>query len=160
MAIDLENTERLLDDVSWEILSELQKDARISFSELGRRVGLSAPAVAERVRRMEDAGIIQGYHAVIDPCKVGAGMIVVMSIRTDPNTSGHVRQLVIDTPEVLTCHKVTGIECYYMKVIAVSVGHLDRIIESFSRYGHVTTSLVLDSPVQSRSITQSTLPDH
>lgn len=150
-----QNQNKLLDRVGWIILQALQEDARISFSALGRRVGLTSSAVAERVRRMEEAGIIKGYRAEIDPAQVGLPMIVIMSIRSDANKSEAISKLADSSSEVLICHKVTGVECFYMRVAVRSVQHLEDVIERFNQHGQVTTSLVLSSPVPMRIISPS-----
>lgn len=147
-----QEADKLLDSVGWAILCELQNDARIPFSELGRRVGLSSPAVAERVRRMENAGIITGYHAEINLPAVGLGIIALLSIRTYAGKSHAVSELARATPEVMFCHEVTGIECYFMKVAVRDMPHLNYVIKRFDHCGHLTTSLILTSPVEDRVI--------
>jgi Lrp/AsnC family leucine-responsive transcriptional regulator len=144
----------LLDDIGWMILRELQADARLSFTELGRRIGMSAPAVAERVRRMEEAGIITGYRAVVDPYKVGAAMLVMIRL----TAAGGQYQRLIDTvqqmEEVLECYRVTGTDCLLMKVAVSSVKHLEQLIQQLVPFGHVNSSVVLSSPVQYRLFTR------
>src|SRR5688500_2543549 len=103
-----EVTEKLLDDVGLNILFELQENARISFSELGRRVGLTSPAVAERVRRMEDAGIITGYHAHINPQKLGRSITAYIRMDAIDGNTQPLRRLVAEMPQVLECHYITG----------------------------------------------------
>lgn len=152
MTLNFEESEKLLDSVGWAILVELQEDARISFSELGRRVGLSSPAVAERVRRMEEAGIITGYHAQVNLEAVGRPMMAIMSLRTEGNSGSRVISAVQTMPEVMVCHTVTGVECFYLRVAVCSVEHLRLFIERLKIYGHVTTSLILQSPVQRRTL--------
>lgn len=147
-----EEADKLLDSVGWAILRELQLNARIPFSELGRRVGLSSPAVAERVRRMEDAGIICGYHTKINLERVGLPMTAIIRISTYPGKSPHTAALVRDIPVILECHKVTGSDCYIMKAAAASVEDLERLIDRLASCGQVTTSLVLSSPVADRVI--------
>ena len=146
------NSERLLDNVGWKLLTLLQEDARRSFSELGRAVGLSSPAVAERVRRMEEAGIITGYHAAIDPQRVGMQLLAFMRLSEVGDQSTRFADLVADTPEVLECHRLTGSDSYVLKVVAQSITHLETLIDRFVPYGQVTTSLVLSSPVVRRVI--------
>jgi Lrp/AsnC family leucine-responsive transcriptional regulator len=148
-----EDIEKLLDNVGWQILYELQENARIPFTELGRRVGLSSPAVAERVRRMEEAGIIVGYRAEVNLAAVGLGMMAIITIRKQGARSHDLEDRARAMSEVLACHKVTGAECYYMRVAVRSVEHLDKVIEAFSLYGQVVTSVVLNSPVKRRTIT-------
>jgi Lrp/AsnC family leucine-responsive transcriptional regulator len=101
---------------------------------------------------MEEAGIIKGYHTEINLAAVGLPMMAVMSLRTEGGSSGRIPALVQAMPEVLACHEVTGVECFYMRVAVASVEHLRQLIERLKVYGHVTTSLVLQSPVQRRTI--------
>src|SRR5262245_21049814 len=134
------NSERLLDIVGWKLLALLQEDARRSFSELGRAVGLSSPAVAERVRRMEEAGIITGYHAAIDPQRVGMQLLAFMRLSEVGDQSTRFADLVAETPEVLECHRLTGSDSYVLKVVAQSITHLEMLIDRFVPYGQVTKS--------------------
>jgi Lrp/AsnC family transcriptional regulator, leucine-responsive regulatory protein len=149
--------EKLLDGTGWQILQALQQNARLSYSELGQRVGLSSPAVAERVRRMEDAGIISGYYAEINVAKIGFPITAV--IRMSPSPGERCTRFtasVQDIPEVLECHRVTGSDSLVMKVVASSVEHLEELIDGLSAHGQLTTSIVLSSPVTRRIITGMT----
>ena len=149
--------EKLLDGTGWQILQALQQNARLSYSELGQRVGLSSPAVAERVRRMEDAGIISGYHAEINVAKIGFPITAV--IRMSPSPGERCTRFtasVQEIPEVLECHRVTGSDSLVMKVVASSVEHLEELIDRLSAHGQLTTSIVLSSPVTRRIITELT----
>ncbi|HEY9632980.1 MAG TPA: Lrp/AsnC family transcriptional regulator [Coleofasciculaceae cyanobacterium] len=135
--------EKLLDDTGWQLLQALQADARLSFAELGRMVGLSPPAVAERVRRMEDAGIIMGYRAEVNPEKIGLPLTALIALTTTPQQYPQVIALINDLPEVLECHHVTGNGSFSIKAIASSISHLESLIEQLSRYGQTSTSIVL-----------------
>ena len=145
--------EKLLDDVGWQILAELQADGRLPFAELGRRVGLSTPAVIERVRRLEEAGVITGYHATVDPARIGLAVLALVRVRvaSGSDTSRRLGRVLVDCPEVVEAHHVTGDDCYVCKVHVASVGHLERLIEQLGHYGSTTTSLVLSSPVAGRA---------
>lgn len=148
---------KLLDGTGWQILQALQQNARLSYSELGQRVGLSSPAVAERVRRMEDAGIISGYHAEINVAKIGFPITAV--IRMSPSPGERCTRFtasIQEIPEVLECHRVTGSDSLVMKVVASSVEHLEALIDRLSAHGQLTTSIVLSSPVTRRIITGMT----
>src|SRR5947207_15446157 len=150
----LEN-ERLFDETGWHILEALQENARLSFSELGQRVGLSSPAVAERVRRMEDAGIITGYRAEVNTAKIGYPITAIIRISNSPGE--RCTRLTASTqeiPEVLECHRVTGSDSLIMKIMASSVEHLEALIDQFSAHGQLTTSIVLSTPVKRRIVTQ------
>jgi Lrp/AsnC family leucine-responsive transcriptional regulator len=149
--MSLEN-ERLLDDIGWHILQELQENARLSFAELGRRVGLSIPAVTERVHRMEDAGIITGYHADVNPEKVGLPIIAFIRMNITGNVSSQIVGLMNELTEVSECHRGTGGDSFIMKVRVSSISHLEHVIERLLPFGTTTTSIVLSSPVTKRLI--------
>ena len=146
--------DRLLDETGWSILRELQKDGRLSFPELGRRVGLSTPAVAERVRRLEDAGVIIGYGARVDPAKVGLPMMVFVRITTTPLTEASLRSLIAELPELLECHRITGNESFLLKLVVTSIAHLEQVLNQLMNSGPVTTSIVLSTPLSGEPIKQ------
>lgn len=137
----------LLDGINRKLLRLLQANARSSFSELGRAVGLSSPAVAERVRRLEEAGIITGYHAAVDPAKAGLPLLAFMRLGEVGDRGERVVALVRELPEVLECHRVTGSDSYILKITATSIEHLEALIDRFNPYGQITTALVLSSAV-------------
>jgi len=143
---------RLLDSVGWKLLALLQENARRSYSELGREVGLSAPAVAERVRRLEEVGIITGYHAAVRWERVGWPITALIRLSGIASEAPQVAAQIAATPEVLECHRVTGEDSYILTVVAVSTAHLEQIVDRLITFGRVTTSLVLSSPVRRRMI--------
>jgi Lrp/AsnC family leucine-responsive transcriptional regulator len=145
-------TERRLDTTDWDILRELQADARLSFNEIGRRVGLSAPAVAERVRRLEDAGIVTGYHAHVDPAKVGLGFTAFIQMRCELGKCLLKTTRPEDYPEVVEIHKLSGDYCSMLKVRAASMRHLEALIERLGQHGEMRTSIVLSSPLEGQPI--------
>jgi Lrp/AsnC family transcriptional regulator, leucine-responsive regulatory protein len=142
----------LLDALNVRLLTELQADARVSHAELGRRVGLSSPAVAERIKRLEAAGVIRGYHADIDPRLVGYTLGVAIRIRPAPRQLAAVAALARDTPEVIECHRVTGDDCYVMTAYVRDVVHLEEVIDGFAAYGQTTSAIMQSSPVPRRGI--------
>lgn len=146
------DSEKLLDEVGWQILGELQENARLSFSELGRRVGLTAPAVGERVRRMEEAGIIAGYRLELDAEKIGLPVTAFIRLASSDVKLAQFAAQATVIPEVLECHRVTGADSYIIKVGTTSVQHLETVINRLILYGQPTTSLVLSSPVKHRVI--------
>ncbi|GHO47198.1 Lrp/AsnC family transcriptional regulator [Ktedonospora formicarum] len=146
--------DRPLDETGWSILRELQKDARLSFPELGRRVGLSTPAVAERVRKLEDAGVITGYGARVDAAKVGLPMTAFVRITTTPQTEAGLRALMAELPELLECHRVTGNESFLLKLVVTSITHLEQVLNQLMGSGPVTTSIVLSTPLSGEPIKQ------
>jgi Lrp/AsnC family leucine-responsive transcriptional regulator len=133
------------------LLRELQEDARLSLAELGRRVGLSPPSVADRLERLEQEGVINGYRAEVDPRALGYELAVVLRIRPAPRELKKVAELAQRTPEVVECHRITGDDCYLMKAHARDVGHMEELIDRFAAYGQTTTSIVQSSPVPRRS---------
>ncbi len=153
--------ERLLDETGWHILEALQENARLSFSELGQRVGLSSPAVAERVRRMEDAGIITGYRAEVNTAKIGYPITAIIRVSNSPGE--RCTRLTASTqaiPEVLECYRVTGSDSLIMKVMASSVEHLETLIDRISEHGQLTTSIVLSTVRSRKVITRAELDNH
>jgi Lrp/AsnC family leucine-responsive transcriptional regulator len=148
------HNEHTLDDIGWSLLREVQQDARLSFHELGRRVGLSAPAVAERVHKMEDAGIITGYGAKVNPQKIGMPITAIIRMTAVKMHLPLAANLLATFPEVLDCHRVTGTDSYIIKVIVSSISHLEDVINRLVPYGEPATSIVLSSIVSGETIKQ------
>jgi Lrp/AsnC family leucine-responsive transcriptional regulator len=140
------------DATNLRLLSELQTDARLSQAELGRRVGLSAPAVAERLNRLEREGVITAYRADVDPRALGYALAAVVRMRPAPRQIPKCAEIAQATPEVVECHRVTGEDCFYMKVHVRSVEHLEEVIDRFTPYGQTTTSIIQSSPVERRGL--------
>ena len=149
---DMLTIQRENDATTRRILDELQQDGRVSLAELGRRVGLSPPAVAERVSRLERDGVITGYHARIDPRALGFALGVVIRVRPAPREIAKVAELARETPEVVECHRITGEDCFFMKAHVRDVEHLEEVIDRFVAFGQTTTSIVQSSPVPGRGI--------
>lgn len=135
----------VLDKTSRHILHELQQDARLTFTEIGRRVGLTAPAVAERVRRMEEAGIITGYHAAVDAPKLGYPITVFIQVKSRRGECTPVSELVRGRQGVEECYHVTGERDVLIKGSFPSVSQLEALVEELTAYGSVSTSLVLST---------------
>jgi Lrp/AsnC family leucine-responsive transcriptional regulator len=144
----------LLDDIGWRILDELQADGRLSFTELGRRVHLSTPAVAERVRKMEDCGIITGYHARIDLSAVGLPIRAIVRVKTNRLSYERARSVVAEIEEVVACHHVTGADDLVMEVGVRSVAHLEDVLDTLRPIGDHVTSIILSTPFESRPISR------
>lgn len=140
----------LFDDVNLRILGELQAQGRLGMAELGRRVGLSAPAVTERVQRLERAGAIRGYHADLDPGALGYSISAVVRIRPAPGQLQRIPELARDTPEVGECHRITGEDCYLLRLHLRSIEDLEDVLDRFTPYGLTTTSIVHSTPVPRR----------
>lgn len=150
----------VLDETGWRILEHLQENGRMSFAELGRRVGLTLPAVAERVRRMEDAGVITGFRAEIDPARIGLPVAAFIRISIVGDVLARIAKAVRDMPEVLECHRGTGADSFTLKVAVESVQHLERLIDKLTPYGTTSTSIILSTLVKNRSFTRRhTSPD-
>ena len=141
-----------LDATNLRLLGELQADARVSLAELGRRVGLSSPAVAERLGRLERDGVIRGYRADIDPRALGLTMSAVIRIRPAPRELRKVADVARETPEVVQCDRVTGEDCYLIRAHVRDVEHLEEVIDRFAVFGQTTTSIVQSSPVPGRGV--------
>jgi Lrp/AsnC family leucine-responsive transcriptional regulator len=141
-----------LDETDFRLLGELQRDARLSLAELGRRVGLSSPAVAERLRRLQQDGVITGHHTAVDPRALGLTLGAVIRVRPAPRQLHKVAELARDTPEVVECHRITGEDCFFIKAHVRDVGHLEEVIDRFAAFGQTTTSIVQSSPVPARGL--------
>ncbi len=139
-----------LDDTGRMILSALQSEGRMPFSELGRRVGLSAPAVAERLRRMEDVGLITGYRAMVDRRVLGWGVTAFLRLTCAGDKYQAVRRLALDLPEVIDCHHVTGEDCFFIKLAVADVAHLERAIDRFRAIGQTISSVALSTTVEDK----------
>jgi Lrp/AsnC family leucine-responsive transcriptional regulator len=144
------HSESPLDATDWRILRELQQDARLSFHELGRRVSLSAPAVAERVRKLEDRGVITGYGAHVNPEKVGLGLIAFIQMHCNPEKCLLKTTSREDFPEVLELHRLNGEYCTLLKVAVTSMKHLNALDDRLSRHGTVKTTIARDSVLDQR----------
>jgi Lrp/AsnC family transcriptional regulator, leucine-responsive regulatory protein len=142
----------ILDDTNLRLLAELQADARLTLAELGRRVGLSSPAVAERIGRLERDGVIRGYHADIDPRALGYSLSVVIRIRPAARQIAVVARQAQETPEVVECNRITGDDCFVMRAHVRDVDHLEEVIDRFTLFGQTTTSIVQSSPVPGRGV--------
>lgn len=141
-----------LDGIAWKILEALQHNARRSFAELGRLVGLSTPAVAERVRRLEEMGVITGYHASLNTAKLGMPIRVMVRL-TIPGGELPISRTVAalkELPEISRCHRITGAESFVIEADVVSIRHLEALIDRLSALGATSTSTVLSSPVERR----------
>lgn len=144
------HNEYLLDDVGWKLLQALQENARTSFRELGHQIGLSAPAVIERIRKMEADGILIGYGVEIDRAKIGLPITAFIRLSTPREQSVHVGIKLQAIQEILECHRVAGKDSFLMKVSVSSMEHLEKIIDQLAPYGQSTTSIVLSSPITKR----------
>ena len=144
-----------LDAMDAKILDILQADARTTLAEIGRRIHMSQPAVAERVKRMETAGVIAGYHARINPAALGYGITAFIRVSKRSHETP-VEVVAAQVPEIVECHSITGDDCSIVKVVAPGVGELEKVIVELSRCGVTSTSLILSSYIERKSIRPAT----
>ena len=147
-----QNSNSELDPTAVRILHALSEDPRQSMSALSRRVGMSAPAVTERVRRLEEAGVIRGYRLDIDPAAVGLPVAAWVRVRPGPGQLTKIAELATGLPEVVECHRITGEDCFLLKLHVPAVDQLETVLDRFLLYGQTTSSIVQSSPVPPRSI--------
>jgi Lrp/AsnC family transcriptional regulator, leucine-responsive regulatory protein len=142
----------LIDPINRRLLEELQGNARLTMAELGRRVDLSAPAVAERVQRLEEAGVITGYRAQVDPKAVGFPIAAVVRVRPASRQLQKIPDIARETPEVVECYRITGEDCFFLKLHLRAIDDLEEILDRFTPFGQTTTSIVHSAPVARRPL--------
>jgi Lrp/AsnC family transcriptional regulator, leucine-responsive regulatory protein len=138
------------------LLRALSDDPRLSMSALARRVGMSAPAVTERVARLEQAGVIRGYRLDIDPAAVGLPVSAWVRLRPGPGQLPKIAKLAHATPEVVECHRITGEDCFLMKVHVAAIEELEEVLDRFLVHGQTTSSIVVSTPVPPRAVALET----
>lgn len=148
----LRSERRCVDVVDAQILRELSADARIPHAELSRRVGLSAPSVSERVRRLEDAGIISGYAARIDPSKLGYGLTILIRARPSPGEMQKMIDAIRETPQIVACDRVSGEDCFVARAHVRDVAEMEEVIDRIVPFGATNSSIVQSSPVLERLV--------
>ena len=150
-----------MDAIDWSIVELLQRDGRISVRELGRQISLSAPATAERVRRLEESGVILGYSAVIDPQAVGLGIRAIIRMGCE-NTIRCVRRELdpVDFPEVVEMHRVSGDDCSVLIAYARDVRHLENLIDRLARWSRASTTLILSTPLPRAALRREVMSPH
>lgn len=148
----------LLDDIDWLILEELQTNARISFKDLGELVGLSAPAAADRVRRLERRGVVRGFRAVLDPDVLGVPILAVIRVKARADAVNRIDEIVLDIPEIIECHRVTGSDSHVIRARLRSTSHLEELLERLLPYGDTITNIVTSSPVYRRPLSRQVVP--
>lgn len=143
-----------MDDISWMLLEELQRNGRASYRQLGAIVGLTAPAVAERMRKLEQSGVIEGYRAVVNYERVGLPILAVIRLKTRGEFEGKVGHLVQEIPEVIECHRVTGSESHVLTAVLRSTAHLEDLLDQLRPYSETITNIVTSSQVRNRVLTR------
>ena len=139
-----------MNEKTFHIVKLLVANARLSFNALAKRVDLSPPAVAERVRRLENTGVLLGYHAKLERSAVGLPVTAFVRLRCKGAKFQAVRRLAIELPQVLECHHITGEACFLIKLAAPSILALEGLIERFRGYGQADSSVVLSSVVEQK----------
>ena len=146
-----------LDARDWQLLELLQKDARTGYAELGRQVGLSAPAAAERVKRLEDAGVIRGYRADVDPQRLGYAIEAVIRLRCDGSACSSIGPALAEIPEILDYRRLAGEDSGSLRVVAMSVSHLEAVLDRIVRFHpsiSTTTLVVLQTSYNNRPLSR------
>jgi Lrp/AsnC family leucine-responsive transcriptional regulator len=134
------------------LLALLRENPRLGISELARRVGMSAPAMRERVQRLEEAGIIRGYRLELDPAALGYPVSAYVRVRPAPGQLPKIAELARSLPEIVECHRVTGEDCFVLRVYLPSIDALDGMLDRFLAYGQTTTSIIQSTPVPLRGL--------
>jgi Lrp/AsnC family leucine-responsive transcriptional regulator len=147
-------SKKLLDEKSWLLLQALQQNARTSYSDLARLVGLSVPAVVERIRRLEEEGIITGYRATVSLAPLGRPLKAVVRFQGTGTQMTQIADAVKSMPEVIQAYRMTGDACFMAVVAVASTSHLEAFLDSVSRYGQTQTSIVVSEPVEAWAVEQ------
>jgi Lrp/AsnC family transcriptional regulator, leucine-responsive regulatory protein len=143
---------KVLDDVDRLLLGQLQENSRLSLAELGRRINLSSPAVAERLQRLERTGVISGYRADLDPKALGYPIAAFVRIRPTTRQLQKIPELAREVPEVVECHRVTGEDCFVLKLYLRKMDDLEAILDRFIVLGQTTTSIIHSTPIAERAL--------
>jgi Lrp/AsnC family leucine-responsive transcriptional regulator len=150
--MSLKATADLLDDLNRRIIAEMQDNPRITMSALGRRVGLSSPAVTERVQRLERSGVITGYRVDVDPAALGLPVAAFVRVRPSGGQLPKIAALAESLGQVSECHRITGEDCFLIKVHAPTIDALEGVLDQFLQYGQTISSIVVTSPVPPRPL--------
>jgi Lrp/AsnC family transcriptional regulator, leucine-responsive regulatory protein len=147
-----ETKSQLLDELNSRILQELTTDPRLRTTELARRLGVSTPTVRDRVSRLEEAGVIRGYRLDIDPAAVGRPVAAWVRLKPGPGQVLRVAELAQRTPEVVECHRISGEDCFLMRVQVAAIDKLENLLDRFGPYGQTNSSFVVSTPVAPRQV--------
>jgi Lrp/AsnC family leucine-responsive transcriptional regulator len=150
LSVRLGDNRQLIDQIDEKIVGELLEDGRLPIAELGRRVNLSSPAVAERVKRLERTGVITGYRAQVDPRALGYELLAIVRVKPAARQLPKIPELAAEIPQVVECHRITGEDCFYLKVYLRSIDELSGLLDQFLVYGETTTSIVNSTPIPLR----------
>ncbi len=141
-----------MDITDAKILEILQKDGRISMKELGKRVSLTSPAVSERVKRLEESGVIKGYKAIIDPVKLGLNVSVIVHVGLNVAAHKNFLSFVTNHPSIIECHHVTGNDCMTVKAMLANTTELERLLDEIQAIGSTRTEIILSTPLENKPI--------
>jgi Lrp/AsnC family leucine-responsive transcriptional regulator len=141
-----------MDELDWNLLTLLQRNGRMTYTELARQVELSVPAVTERVKRLEEGGVIEGYAARVNPAAAGYAVTSLIAITVPQPAKAKFIKLLESIPEIVECHHVTGADSYIMRLVAVSMADLERLIGRINLYGETRTSIIMSTPVPERGL--------
>lgn len=150
--VAFQSDKSLLDDLNIRLLTELSADPRLRTTELARRLGVSAPTVRERVGRLEEAGVIRGYRLEIDPAAVGLPVAAWVRLRPGPGQVSRIAELARRTPEVVECHRISGEDCFLMRVQVSAITALEEVLDRFLVHGQTTSSFIVSTPVSPRPV--------
>jgi len=150
--MSLRSANLLADAKNLDLLRLLQADPRMAVAELGRRIGMSSPAVRERIQRLEEAGVIRGYRLELDPKAIGLPVTAIVRVRPMPGQLQRVAELARETANVTECHRVTGEDCFVLKIHLDAIDSLDGMLDRFLACATTTTSIVQSSPVPPRPL--------
>ena len=143
---------QVLDDLNTRILAELTADPRLRTTELARRLGVSTPTVRERVARLEESGVIRGYRLEVDPAALGLPVAAWVRLRPGPGQIPKIIELAARTPEVVECHRISGEDCFLMRVQVPAIASLEDVLDKFLVHGQTTSSFIVSTPVPPRSV--------
>lgn len=141
-----------MDITDYRIIEILQKDGRISMKDLGKIVGLTSPAVSERVKRLEESGVIQGYKAIVNPDALGRVIKSFISISLPSENYKDFLEYASQNNNIVECHHITGDDCLVLKVIVKDMSELEKLIDDIKQVGRTKTSVILSTPIQHKSI--------
>ena len=147
-----ETRTQILDELNTRILTELTADPRLRTTELARRLGVSTPTVRERVARLEESGVIRGYRIDIDPAALGRPVAAWVRLRPGPNQIQKIVELAGRTPEVVECHRISGEDCFLMRVQVAAIAGLEEVLDKFLVHGQTTSSFIVSTPVPPRPV--------
>jgi Lrp/AsnC family leucine-responsive transcriptional regulator len=150
-ALSLQTEKPVLDELNLRLLKELAADPRLRTTELARRLGVSAPTVRERVTRLEESGVIRGYRLDIDPAALGLPIAAWVRLRPGPGQIPRIIELAQRTPEVVECHRISGEDCFLIRVQVAAIAGLEEVLDKFLTHGQTTSSFIVSTPIEPRS---------